>query len=89
MLEGAVVIEIQASELADKEPSPAVRYHYVIVDYWCRVVDGDARPGSDAADLQWAGTEEWRDTGAYGLESLTVQVIEKGWRMAMAAGVHG
>ena len=84
-----VVDRIHLDEKADEETSSAVRYHYVIVDYWCRVVEGYAKAASDAADLRWASPLEWRDTDVYGLEALTIQVIEKGWHMAMAAGAHG
>ena len=62
-----------------------IRYHYVIVDYWCTVIGGNAQPGSDAADLRWASPAEWRDSNPYNLELLTVQVIEKAWQMATAA----
>jgi ADP-ribose pyrophosphatase YjhB (NUDIX family) len=74
---------------AQQGAEPPVRYHYVIVDYWCRVLDGIAQPASDAADLLWATPAEWLDTNIYGLEALTRQVLEKSWRMALAAGVHG
>lgn len=32
-----------------------VRYHYVIVDFWARPIDGALRPGSDVSDARWAG----------------------------------
>lgn len=66
-----------------------VRYHYVIVDYWCRVLGGQAKSASDAEDICWASEAEWRETNAYELEAITLRVIEKGWQMARTAGVHG
>jgi len=33
-------------------------YHYVILDYLCRLLSGEARAGSDAEALAWAGLEE-------------------------------
>ena len=33
-------------------------YHYVILDYLCRYVSGEARAGSDAEALAWAGPDE-------------------------------
>jgi 8-oxo-dGTP diphosphatase len=30
-----------------------VRYHYVLIDFLCRPVDGDLKAGSDAADVRW------------------------------------
>ena len=65
-----------------------VRYHYVVVDYWCRVLGGDLKPSSDAADVAWVSRAEWSDTNFYSLESITVQVIEQGWQMARRAGIH-
>jgi 8-oxo-dGTP diphosphatase len=35
-----------------------VRFHYVIVDYLCEVVGGEARAGSDAEAVAWVGEEE-------------------------------
>jgi 8-oxo-dGTP diphosphatase len=63
-----------------------VRYHYVVVDYWCRVVGGELQPSSDASQVAWVSRVEWKDTNFYSLEVITVQVIEKGWQMAREAG---
>jgi len=30
-----------------------VRYHYVLLDFLCRVVGGNVMAGSDAADVRW------------------------------------
>jgi 8-oxo-dGTP diphosphatase len=66
-----------------------VRYHYVVVDYWCRVISGEIQPSSDALEVAWVSRAEWKDTNFYSLESITVQVIEKGWQMAQEAGNYG
>jgi 8-oxo-dGTP diphosphatase len=66
-----------------------VRYHYVVVDYWCRVIRGEIQPSSDALEVAWVSRAEWKDTNFYSLESITVQVIEKGWQMAQEAGNYG
>lgn len=34
------------------------RYHYVLIDYLCRVVGGNLQAGSDAADVRWFKREE-------------------------------
>jgi ADP-ribose pyrophosphatase YjhB (NUDIX family) len=65
-----------------------IRYHYVVVDYWCKVDGGILQPSSDAAAVAWVSRTEWKDSNPYSLESITVQVIEKGWNMAQAAGHH-
>ena len=33
-------------------------YHYVILDYLCERIHGTARPGSDAVDIAWAGSDQ-------------------------------
>jgi len=66
-----------------------VQYHYVVLDYWCRVAGGELMPASDASEVAWVSRAEWKDTNFYSLECITVQVIEKGWRMAREAGNHG
>ncbi len=66
-----------------------IRYHYVVVDYWCRVISGEIQPSSDASEVAWVSRGEWKDTNFYSLESVTVQVIEKGWQMAQEAGNYG
>lgn len=63
-----------------------VRYHYVVVDYWCRVIGGELSPSSDASEVAWVSRAEWIDKNVYSLETITVQVIEKGWQMAQEAG---
>ena len=63
-----------------------IRYHYVVVDYWCRVLGGVLHPSSDAADVAWVSRAEWRDSNLYSLDSIAVQVVEKGWHLAQEAG---
>jgi ADP-ribose pyrophosphatase YjhB (NUDIX family) len=37
---------------------PRVRYHYVIVDYACRLKGGRLRPASDVLDARWVRRED-------------------------------
>ena len=30
-----------------------IRYHYVLIDFLCRLAGGDLKAGSDAADVRW------------------------------------
>jgi len=34
------------------------RYHYVLVDFLCRRVSGEARPASDVSELRWVSAAE-------------------------------
>ena len=49
-------------------------YHYVLIDYLCRVVRGTARAADDACRLCWA---KQSDLSSYQLTEGTLGVIEK------------
>jgi 8-oxo-dGTP diphosphatase len=50
-----------------------VRYHYVIVDYLCSYVSGEARAASDAEAVAWATPEE---LSAYDLPQKAMEVVQ-------------
>ena len=83
---GAEAVETSAESVKTEAQPQRVQYHYVVVDYWCRMLGGDLKPSSDASEVAWVSRAEWKDTNFYSLESITVQVIEKGWQMARRAG---
>lgn len=89
---GLIVLPQAIVEVVDRiyrcsdDQESQVRYHYVVVDYWCRVAGGVLQPASDASQVAWVSRAEWSDTNFYSLEVITVQVIEKGWQMAREAG---
>jgi 8-oxo-dGTP diphosphatase len=49
-------------------------YHYVLVDYICRVVGGAPRAGDDVSRLEWVKRPELRD---YRLTEGTLEAIER------------
>lgn len=57
-------------------------WHYVILDFLCERVSGEAQAGSDAAAVAWASTDE---LDRYGLTAKAVEVVRDGFRMALAA----
>ncbi len=56
------------------DSSGSVKYHYVIADYYCRVLGGDLKAGSDALEAAWV---ESADLTAFDLAEVTLQVVEK------------
>jgi ADP-ribose pyrophosphatase YjhB (NUDIX family) len=56
-----------------------VQFHYVLVDFLCRVVGGSAACASDAVDLRWTSRDELD-----GIASFTRDVILKSWEMLQA-----
>jgi mutator protein MutT len=60
-----------------------VAYHYVIVDYLCERVSGEARAGSDAEEVAWASPHE---LAAYDLPGPALEVIDEGLRRVGLGG---
>ena len=48
------------------------QYHYVLIDFLCRVKGGELRAGEDAADVSWASEQELEK---FKLEKPATQVI--------------
>ncbi len=73
------IVEVLSRVL--KTPDGRVQYHYVLIDYLCRPLDGggDPQAASDAGDARWVARA---DLGDYYLRPETIEVIEKAFRMA-------
>ena len=52
---------VEVFERILRGPDSRVQYHYVLIDYLCRVVAGEARAGSDVSELRWARVDELKD----------------------------
>ena len=52
-----------------------VQYHYVLIDFLCRRVGGELKPGSDADEVGWFTAEE---IAGLNLAPDTAEVIQKG-----------
>ncbi|HVH88025.1 MAG TPA: NUDIX hydrolase [Terriglobales bacterium] len=52
---------VEVFERILRGPDSRVQYHYVLIDYLCRVVAGEARAESDVSELRWARVEELKD----------------------------
>ena len=87
---GLVIEPVGLIEVVDRifTENSQIRYHYVIVDYCCRILSGVAKADTDAAAIHWATRDEWQISNPHNLEPLTIQVIEKGWQQARSAGIH-
>jgi 8-oxo-dGTP diphosphatase len=77
------IVEV-LDRITQDELSGRIRYHYVLVDFLCRVTGGTLRGGSDAEEARWVTQEEWREQGCYRVAPLTVQIIEKAFRLGQA-----
>jgi 8-oxo-dGTP diphosphatase len=62
-----------------------VKYHYVIIDYVCRLKKGRLRPASDVLDARWVRRE---DLSKYSLTGLAKSVILRAFELT-ASGLKG
>jgi ADP-ribose pyrophosphatase YjhB (NUDIX family) len=66
------VVEIFERIMRDKEGKP--EYHYVLVDYFCKVVGGELKAGDDSSKAEWV---KRKDLAALKLTEGTLPVIER------------
>ncbi len=85
---GLRVEPVELVELLDRiyRENESVRYHYVIADYLCRVVNGELKAATDADAVRWVERAEWNSHSALRLDPVTVRVMEKAWQRAGALG---
>ena len=62
---------------AQKKP----RFHYVIVDYLCERIGGEARAGSDVTEVAFASEEE---LGKFQLTETATRILKKAFAMDKA-----
>ena len=77
---GLIVEPVSIVEVFDRisrDPEGRVQYHYVLVDYLCRVAGGELACASDAADARWAVRDELDQVAPF-----TAEVIRKAFKMA-------
>ncbi|MBI3933918.1 MAG: NUDIX hydrolase [Acidobacteria bacterium] len=55
-----------------------VQFHYVLVDFLCRIEGGDLWAASDVSEVRWVRR---RDLGNYSLRPATFRVIEKAFML--------
>jgi ADP-ribose pyrophosphatase YjhB (NUDIX family) len=59
-----------------------VRYHFVLIDYLCRVTGGKLAPGSDVDDAAFVDPD---NLDAYGLTDVARRVIRRALEMSSGA----
>lgn len=78
-------IEVRVGELIDVferinlDGDGKTRYHFVVLDYLCEAMSGEARAGSDVTDVAWAGPTELAN---YSLSETATRVILKAFQIA-------
>ncbi len=78
---------IEVFERINLDAAGKTRYHFVVLDYLCEPIRGEARAGSDVIDVAWAAPEELEK---YSLTERATQVILKAFRTMQERRVgHG
>ena len=75
------VLEVFDSIFTD--PLGRTQYHYVLIDYLCRALSGEARAGSDVSDVRWVAAEA---LPAIGLRPSVEQVVRQALRESTKVG---
>ena len=77
---GLVVEPVATVDVVDRiarDEAGRVQFHYVLVDYLCRVTGGSEACADDAVGLRWASMDELE-----GVAPFTREMILKAWGMA-------
>jgi 8-oxo-dGTP diphosphatase len=74
-----VVALIEVFERVFRDDDGRAKYHFVILDYLCEAIDGEARAGSDVTDVAWASED---DLERFSLTPTATRVIRRAFEMA-------
>ena len=50
------------------------QYHYVLIDFLCSVISGEARAGGDAAEVAWVSADT---VAQFNLEQIALEVVRR------------
>lgn len=77
-LEVAVGPVVEVFDRVHRDDAGGIRFHFVIVDFLCRVTGGTLTAGDDAADVRWATRDE---VTALGVNAFAAAVIVRAFRI--------
>jgi 8-oxo-dGTP diphosphatase len=69
------------STAGGEEPKKGPRFHFVIIDYLCERISGDALAASDVTDVAFAREEE---LGKYHLTETALRILHQAFAMERA-----
>lgn len=77
---------IEVVERIDLDTDGKARHHYVIIDYLCEKLSGEAQAASDALEIAWATREELEK---FALTEAATRVIHRAFDMASSRSARG
>lgn len=78
-IEVRVLDLIEVFERVTRDEAGKLKYHFVILDYLCEAVRGEAQAGSDVTAVAWARESE---LSKYSLTPTATRVIQKAFEIA-------
>jgi 8-oxo-dGTP diphosphatase len=78
-IEARVLELIEVFERVIPGEAGRTRYHFVILDYLCEMVSGEAKAASDVTDVAWAREDELE---GFQLTAIATRVIKRAFEMA-------
>ena len=73
VVEAGEVLEVLDRIVRDKEGR--IQFHYVLIDFLCRVTGGELRAGEDADEARWLSAEELDE---FPIADSAAEVLRKG-----------
>jgi len=78
------VAVLKALDKIDRDATGRVRYHYVLIDFSCRILGNPEAlvAASDISEARWVPVAGLRQSAEFALPEWTMAVIEDGYRHA-------
>jgi ADP-ribose pyrophosphatase YjhB (NUDIX family) len=74
---------VEVLDRITRDSQKRVQFHYVLVDFLCRVQGGRLRAGSDVSEARWVRRDQ---LATYGLRAVTRRVIDIAFRKSVPRG---
>jgi ADP-ribose pyrophosphatase YjhB (NUDIX family) len=78
-----IVYRFDIFERIMRDAEGRAKYHYVLVDYVCKVAGGELAPGDDVSRVEWVPYANLRD---YKVTSGTIEAVERAYSHERRAG---
>jgi 8-oxo-dGTP diphosphatase len=75
-LQVEIVYRFDLFERIMRDTEGRAEYHYVLVDYVCKVTGGELAPGDDVSRVEWVPCTNLRD---YKVTSGTIEAVERAY----------
>jgi len=78
-----IVYRFDIFERIMRDAEGRAEYHYVLVDYVCKVTGGELAPGDDVSRVEWVPYGRLRD---YKVTTGTIEAVERAYSHELRAG---